>query len=142
MDKTKQEISEADIKHETLCELHGYPIVFPGKAKYKISKDKYKKSPNELKPHPDIEVGKKAVLSYDEGTDRIGYYLAVLVDWTDEEMGQYWTYDTELFFIVLDRSNDKLRDLKGRIVSATAGGRWYQYHLRINSWDISTFKKV
>ncbi|OHB85683.1 MAG: hypothetical protein A2Z38_04090 [Planctomycetes bacterium RBG_19FT_COMBO_48_8] len=137
-DKTREERRETDIKYETLCELHGYPLALPGKAKYKISK-----AAEETKPQPDIEVGKKAVLSLNRGANRIGYYLAVLVDWSEAETaGGYWMYETDLFFIILERSNDKMPDLKGRIVAASVRNRWYRHRLCVNSWDISTFKKV
>lgn len=132
MKPERREGAEALAKHELVCELHGIPIKIPPATKYK----KHHKGE---KDQPDLEVGKMAVLSFSTRNQRVGYYLATLVDW-DDETNDYWTYRANLFFVVIDRSNDKMPDRRGRIISVNIGG-WSWSGLRVESWDKNFFPK-
>jgi len=123
----KRELHEQTAHRELTCELHGIPMVTPAAARYK-------RRHREKHEGPELEVGKKAVLSIDEGRDRKGYYLGVLVDWNDEATG-WWTSDTELFFVVLRRSNEAVPDRVGRIVMAHWPYRRYISRINVVSWD-------
>ena len=133
MREEKRKHVEHDAKAEFTCELHGIPVKLPSSAKYKL--DRY-----ERKVGPDLEVGKQAVLAFNKGMDRLGLYLAVLVDWDDE--AGYWSSSTNLYFVVLESSNEKIPDRKGRIVvSQWPCARWVS-NVSVISWHPEDFKKT
>lgn len=122
-------------QRDILCELHGVPLRVP-------SASKYKRNRHEKKDGPILEVGKKAVLSVNNGMDRVGYYLAVLVDWYEPLEKGWWSSNTTLYFVALDASNDKLEDRRGRLVSARwPNPGWWQGQLSVVSWDESFFRR-
>lgn len=121
-------------QHDILCELHGVPLRVP-------SASKYKRNRNEKKDGPILEVGKKAVLAVNDGRERVGYYLAVLIDWHDPLDRGWWSSRSTLYFVVLDNSNDKIEDRRGRLVSASWPGGWFSNSLLVVSWDESFFRR-
>jgi hypothetical protein len=133
MREEKRKAVEADAKREFVCELHGVPVTLPPAAKYK-------KDRSEKHAGPDLEIGKQAVLAVNRGMERKGLYLAVLVDWDDD--AGWWYMDTDLYFVVLDRSTDKIGDRIGRIVHARwPNNRWFS-NLSVVSWNPADFHKV
>ena len=118
---------------ELYCELHGVPIKTPSSAKYKISK-------YEKKAGPDLFVGKQAVLALSKGMDRVGLYLAVLVDWDDES--GYWYNHTTLYFVVQQNSSEDMPDRLGRIVHTTWPSARFSSNISIASWNPDDFRKV
>lgn len=127
----KRKELEAISLRQLRCDLTDIPVTVPGKAKYKRGRD-------EKKIGPDIEVGKKAVLAVQKGMDRSGYYLGVLVDWYEKEIG-YWDWNTTLYFVVLKTSTSKIPDRTGRLVSARWPQRFYLRGLAVISWDEKDF---
>jgi hypothetical protein len=133
MREEKRRSIEAGAKLGIQCELHGIPMTLPSAAKYK--KQKYDK-----RAGPDLEVGRKVVLALNKGMERIGLYLAVLVDWEDEQ--GWWTSRSRLYFVVLENSNHKIPDRIGRIVSAIWPYEHYCSSHSVISWNSADFKKV
>lgn len=132
MKREKRKVVEKDAAREVKAALGG-GLHFRGSAKYK----KHPLLSRSEKSGPDIHTGMRLVLAHDQAMERVGYYLAELIDFDDN--AGYWGSDTDLFCRIIKASNDKMPEKTGRIVLARwPANRWYIKYMVV-SFDPSFF---